>query len=147
MGTHRAGEGAYERHRVTRRQTPRWEEWGGKTERTRETTMGKSRKGRKKAGARGGKKVERPREGEDRGKRGTRKGRGAEGKGNNVKGGRVVQKQKQKWVWLLPWWVLLAWRCPRGPSTATHRGLGHSSRGAGSGWSNWAEGRVGLLLQ
>lgn len=29
-------------------------------------------------------------------------------KGSHVKRGRVVQKQKQKWVWLLPWWVLLA---------------------------------------
>lgn len=30
-------------------------------------------------------------------------------KGNHVKRGRVVQKQKQKWVWLLPRQVLLAW--------------------------------------
>lgn len=33
-------------------------------------------------------------------------------KGNHVKRGRVVQKQKQKWVWLLPRQVLLAWSYP-----------------------------------
>lgn len=29
--------------------------------------------------------------------------------------------------------VLLAWPCPRGPSAATHRSLGHSSGQEGSG--------------
>lgn len=41
----------------------------------------------------------------------------------------LCKKQKQKWVWLLPWWVLLAWPCPWVPSTATHRRLGHSRQG------------------
>lgn len=38
----------------------------------------------------------------------------AEGKGVRTEE-RDVQKQKQKWVWLLPWWVLLAWPGPGAP--------------------------------
>lgn len=61
--------------------------------------------------------------------------------------GRFVQKQKQKWVWLLPWWVLQVWPCPQGPSTATHRRLGHSGR-EGREWLMYrAWGRMGLFLQ
>lgn len=46
--------------------------------------------------------------------------------GSNVKRGRVVQKQKQKWVWLLHGGC--CWPGPNpGPSTATPRGPGHST--------------------
>lgn len=64
---------------------------------------------------------------EEQGKRRERKERETQGRE-----GRVAQKQKQKWVWLLPRWALLAGPCLRGPSAATHRRLGHSGE-EGSG--------------
>lgn len=100
-------------------------EAGEEEEEAKERTVGRRRRGRGRetgaGGERGYIRVRRRREAEGT-RRGwreragkTEKGERVKGRGSNVKRGEHCAKTKQKWVWLLPRWVLLAGPCPRGP--------------------------------
>lgn len=101
-------------------------EAGEEEEEAKERTVGRRRRrgrGRETGagGERGYIRVRRRREAEGTRRGGreragkTEKGERVKGRGSNVKRGEHCAKTKQKWVWLLPRWVLLAGPCPRGP--------------------------------
>lgn len=104
----------------------------------------------KKEGETESQRAERPQEGE---REGRREQKNKEREWNERRKHREREncaKTKQKWVQLLPWWVLLAWSCPWGPSrppiggwvTLVERKGGVDKTGLGRGWACFSHDSV-----